>query len=77
MNGRLLFADPLVNYKIHRWPIFTNKKFPNNLYILNHYRFCAFALSGPQPQKGRTFPQCTTCPDPSGKPIMVEYKIKK
>ena len=36
--------------------------------ILNHNRFCAFALASPRPQKGSLFPQCT-------KPIMVQYKF--
>ncbi|HFA48558.1 MAG TPA: hypothetical protein ENJ95_06005 [Bacteroidetes bacterium] len=35
-------------------------------FILNHNRFCAFALASPQPQKGSICPLCT-------KPIMVQY----
>ncbi|HFA47623.1 MAG TPA: hypothetical protein ENJ95_01240, partial [Bacteroidetes bacterium] len=38
--------------------------------ILHHNRFCAFALTSPQPQKGRTSPQCT-------KPKMVQYIFSK
>ncbi|HFA48856.1 MAG TPA: CHAT domain-containing protein [Bacteroidetes bacterium] len=52
------------------------------LVILNLFRFSrrvgagrAFALASPQPQKGSTCPQCTTCPDPSGKPKKVQYLI--
>ncbi|HFA50057.1 MAG TPA: hypothetical protein ENJ95_13695 [Bacteroidetes bacterium] len=39
-------------------------------YILNHNRFCAFAIAHPQPLKGSISPQCT-------KPIMVQYSCNK